>query len=356
MGDTAPDAEGGSASRLVGAIQLIGGGLEIALGVGAVGAPTGVTQVGGVILIAHGADTMVAGFRSLWNGQVSHTYTQQGGAAAARWAGASDQTAQYVGAGADFIAGVGPGVAIGVSRRLAIAGAEGASERVAVAYMHRSALEMGHNAVGIRQGGTTAWFHFAGTPTGAFEAMARAPGAKYVITELTVTAEEAARADAARRILVQSGEQAWGYLGPNCTTTSLKILQQAGIVVPAWSRTPILLHLGLRAGSEITVVGGGAAAGFGVPFLAVPGGGAPGAAGPNGSAAADSTRPLSPNAQRLLDALPTKGALTRAQVTGKTGLVGPPLYEAIQELERRGKITVTRFGMDELNIREISRR
>ncbi|MFN6999798.1 MAG: hypothetical protein ACK4ST_07165, partial [Elioraea tepidiphila] len=64
-------------SRLVGGIQVIGGGLEIALGVGGIVLPEPATTVGGVILVAHGADTVVAGFRTLWHGEVQHSYTQQ---------------------------------------------------------------------------------------------------------------------------------------------------------------------------------------------------------------------------------------------------------------------------------------
>jgi hypothetical protein len=221
--------------------------------------PSGITQVGGVILIGHGADTIVAGFRSIYSGQVQQSFTQQGATAAAKSFGASKQTAQYVGTGADLLAGVGPSIAVGAMRRLAIAGASEASERVAIAYLHRSALEMGHNAVGIRQGGVTAWFHFAGVPTGRVMAT-NAPGAKYVVTELAVTGTQAGRATTAVRAMTAVGEQKWGLMGPNCTTTALTVLKQAGIAVPVWSRSPLLLHLGVNAGAEITIVGGTAAA------------------------------------------------------------------------------------------------
>jgi hypothetical protein len=257
--DGSTPSDSGFRGHFVGVVQVVGGALEIALGAGGVVVPSGVTQVGGVILIGHGADTVIAGFRSIYSGQVQQSLTQKGAAAAAKSFGASSQTAQYVGTGADLVAGVGPGIAIGVMRRLAIAGASASSERVAIAYLHRSALEMGHNAVGIRQGGTTAWFHFAGMPTGRVVAT-HAPGAKYVVTELAVTGRQAGRAAAGARALTEAGEQKWGYLGPNCTTTALTVLKQAGIAVPVWSRSPLLLHLGLKTGAEITIVGGTAAA------------------------------------------------------------------------------------------------
>jgi hypothetical protein len=253
------DPDNHTTGHVVGAIQMVGGVLEIALGVGGVAAPTGITQVGGVILIAHGADTFLAGFRSMYYGEVSNTYTQQGATWAAKQAHASDDTAKYIGVGADFVAGVGPSIGISISRRLAIAGAERASERVAVAYLSRGALEMGHNVVGIRQGGTTAWVHFAGMPMGAVVERG-APGAEYVITEIAISTERAAAATATRQILVGSGRQAWAYLGPNCSTTTLQILRSAGIVMPAWARTPMLVNLGLNAGAEISIFGGAAAA------------------------------------------------------------------------------------------------
>src|SRR5665213_2385058 len=239
--DCMADSDSETTARVVGVVQMAGGALEIALGAGGMAAPTGVTQVGGAILIVHGADTFLAGFRSIYHGQVATTFTQQGATWAAKQAHASDTTAHYIGVGADFAAGVGPSIGIGISRRLAIAGAERASDRVVVAYLSRNAFEMGHKVVGISQGGTTAWVHFAGRPMGEIVARA-APGADYVLTELAVSSGEATRAAATRQLLVGAGEQAWGYLGPNCTTTTLRILRAAGIVVPAWSRTPALLN------------------------------------------------------------------------------------------------------------------
>jgi hypothetical protein len=154
---------GGVKHVVVGVIQVAGGALEIALGAGGVATPTGVTPVGGVILIAHGADTFIAGFRSIYSGQVQQSFTQQGASAVATQLGASPQTAQYIGTGADVVAGLGPSFTITVARKLAIASAGTASERVAVAYLNRGALELGHNAVGIQQGGgKIAWIHFFG--------------------------------------------------------------------------------------------------------------------------------------------------------------------------------------------------
>jgi hypothetical protein len=250
-------------ARAIGAMQVLGGGLEVAFGLGGLAAPTGVTQVGGIILVAHGSDTVVAGFRTLWHGQVAHSYTQQVGEGAARLAGASDGTARMVGTGVDIAAGIGPSVAVGVSRRVALAAAEEGAPRVAVAYLHRSAFEVGHNAVGVEVNGVRSWVHFAFTeaPMGQVGEMVGGPNARYVLTEVIVSGKSAARAIDVQQGLMGAGPQLWTWLGPNCTTTALDVLRGAGVMVPAWSRSPFLLSLGMRAGPEITFLGGTVGAG-----------------------------------------------------------------------------------------------
>jgi hypothetical protein len=244
------------APRAAGIFQIVGGVLEVTLGVGGVAVPEPATTVGGVILIAHGTDTIIAGFRTLWSGQVTHSLTQTGATIAAEEFGASPETARRIGIGADVVAGIGPSVAFSVTRRLAIAGAEQASHKVAVAYLHRSAMQMGHNAVGVKTGSTTAWVHFAGVPQGAVQAMGKGPNARYIITELMVNGQQAARAVKSQQSLISAGVQTWRYFGPNCTTTALHVLRQGGTVVPAWSMSPGLLHLGVKVGGEVTFMAG----------------------------------------------------------------------------------------------------
>jgi len=240
--------------RLAGALQVVGGAMEVALGIGGVAVPEPATTVGGVILIAHGSDTIIAGFRTLWSGEVTYSLTQTGATMASEGLGAPPQTARLIGTGVDLAAGIGPSISISVTRRLAIAGSEKASHRVAVAYLHRSALKMGHNAVGVKTGATTAWVHFAGVPRGAVQAMR--PNARYIITELAVNGRQAARAVKAQQALINAGVQTWRYAGPNCTTAALQVLRQSGVVMPAWSVSPGLLHLGVRAGAEVTFMVG----------------------------------------------------------------------------------------------------
>lgn len=45
-------------TRFVGGIQVIGGTLEVLLGVGGILIPEPATTAGGVILVAHGSDTI----------------------------------------------------------------------------------------------------------------------------------------------------------------------------------------------------------------------------------------------------------------------------------------------------------
>jgi len=73
-------------------------------------------------LIAHSADTFIAGFWSIHSGQVQRSFTQQGASAAATKLGASEQIAAGVGTVVDLAAGLGPGVTITVARKLAIWG------------------------------------------------------------------------------------------------------------------------------------------------------------------------------------------------------------------------------------------
>lgn len=125
-GDGSSDSSGSTWNRVVGGIQLAGGVLEGVLAVGLLltPEPTMATKVGGGVLAVHSLDTIVAGARTLWTGEVKHTLTHEAGAGAARAAGASESTAQWVGTGADIAASLGPTAAVGVSRRLAVAGAE----------------------------------------------------------------------------------------------------------------------------------------------------------------------------------------------------------------------------------------
>lgn len=203
----------------------------------------------------------MAGFGSLWYGEIQESLTKLGARAAATALCASPQTAHRIGISVDVAAGIGPSIAMSVSRRLAISGAQHSSSRIAVAYLNRSAVETGHNAVGITVYNSTAWFELIGTGATKVVRSPIGPAVKdgYVITELAVTGTQVGRALVVGNALKDAGRGTWSALGNNCTTTTLEVLKAGGVVMPAWARSPFLLYSGLRMGNVITVVGGAAA-------------------------------------------------------------------------------------------------
>ncbi len=241
------------AARGIGVLQLVGAGLEAAGGVGALAVPepTGLTKVGGVLLLGHAVDTGQTALRTIWSGEVKHTLTQQAGEAVATAAGASPETARKIGIGVDIAAGAGPSVAVAAGRRLAVTGAEeGAS--MSLAYLHRGATQIGHNAVGVASEGRTLWFDLAGKPAASFAERA-APKASYLMTEIPVAASSARTAmSTAEKLTLDLGSTVWKACGPNCATTAREVLTAGGVATPEWARTPLLLHLGVNYGYEAT--------------------------------------------------------------------------------------------------------
>lgn len=258
-------------ARLVGGVQMIGGGLEVLMGIGGAIMPEPATTIGGIILIAHGGDTLAAGFRSLFNGKVAETYTAKGAERVARVAGASNGAAEAIGIGADLAAGLGPSLAVTASRRIAMSAATLDQPRVLVAYANAKTMSklndeiafFGHNKVGVSRGSSTAWFEFAGKDNGRFMAARTTPSGKdgFVVTSLRVTSAQAERGAVAVDRLRARGQANWSVCGPNCTTTAAEVLREAGVAIPIWARTPFLLSTGVRKGGEVTVLGAGAATG-----------------------------------------------------------------------------------------------
>ncbi|KAL2802677.1 hypothetical protein BJX63DRAFT_437639 [Aspergillus granulosus] len=104
-------------NRGVGALQLIGGALEVTAGAAGMAAPTGVTQVLGAVAIVHGSDTVLTGLETLWTGEIQKTATEMIATEGAKAMGASEQTAERIGMVTDFVAGVGPSVAISLTKK-----------------------------------------------------------------------------------------------------------------------------------------------------------------------------------------------------------------------------------------------
>jgi hypothetical protein len=108
-------------TRVLAAVQLLGGGLEIIVASGALLAPepTGATKVVGAVVLLHGVDTLNAAVRTVVSCDRTATLTQTGAASIARFAGASPQTAETIGVVTDVSLGVGGPFAIGSLSRIA---------------------------------------------------------------------------------------------------------------------------------------------------------------------------------------------------------------------------------------------
>jgi hypothetical protein len=253
-------------------VQIIGGVFE-ELGAAALAItpePTMATKVGAGILGVHGVDDLYTGWQTLWTGDVHRTITYQTTFAIASSV-ASDTTANWIATGTDIAAGAGPSLAAGISRRMAISTLEEGGSSVSLAYLHRSMTEAGHTAVGINTGGTTTWFDLAGdiNVAGGVEFGTRGvPNAGYWVTTIGVDSASAERALlTAQQMSNELTPSTWTLLGNNCSTTASNVLTQAGIATgPLWSRTPMLLHIGVNYGFLISA-GVSTTTGLGANFI-----------------------------------------------------------------------------------------
>lgn len=119
-GQTPVTQEGCGIVRAFAALQLVGGGIELIIGGGALLAPEPtVTKVIGAVAVVHGLDTVQASVRTIATCGRTSTFTQQGAAAAAEGLGASPATAQTIGVVTDIGVGVGTTFAVGVLSRAA---------------------------------------------------------------------------------------------------------------------------------------------------------------------------------------------------------------------------------------------
>lgn len=276
----APPKASGWARWGVGTLQLLGGAVEVVGGfVG--GAATCVETVGGgcvvgVLAMGHGADNFTSGIGTLWSGTISQTYTARAGTATAKELGASPATAHWVGVGVDVTVGLGTSLGTGLVRQAAIEGSTESATSVTLGFLPRGPLDMGHNVVGVTrlagegedaaETATTFW-HLVGAPGQPVRYVpyvtdAAKLGEKgYVLTRIGV-APAAANEALTTTTLIPKGlvtgsgtAPMWAYLGPNCTTTAAQVLRSAGVAVPAYARTPMLLYAGVNYGwAPVTVV------------------------------------------------------------------------------------------------------
>jgi hypothetical protein len=97
---------------------LVGGGIELIVGGGALIAPEPtVTKVVGVVVLTHGIDTVQSSIRTIVSCNRTATFTQLGATSAAEQFGASPQTAQTIGVVTDIGIGVGGSFAVGALTR-----------------------------------------------------------------------------------------------------------------------------------------------------------------------------------------------------------------------------------------------
>lgn len=92
-------------TRATGALQAGSGVVQMAAGAVGIAAPTGVTQVLGVVAVVHGADDAATGLTQLWTGGVQQTLTEQAATAASTALGATPELAANIGSSVDMFAG-----------------------------------------------------------------------------------------------------------------------------------------------------------------------------------------------------------------------------------------------------------
>jgi len=233
-------------TRPLGGLKMVGGALETVAGGGLVAAGVATSEVGvgvpiaigGGVVAAHGVDTMVSGWRTLWSGQDVDTFTSQGLQAA----GMERRTANLVDAGIGVVGSLGSSAG---TRALTASG-----EVASVSVAFRTGTPVGHNMVGVTTQSGTQWSHLVvdGARTtevsgarvllegNAVVTAGRAPSAAYSVVTVPVTAARAEAAlEAANALRGPAG--AYSYLGNNCATYAADVMRAGGVSTP-WFTTP----------------------------------------------------------------------------------------------------------------------
>lgn len=139
-----PDSCG--VTRVFAAIQLVGGGIELIIGGGALLAPEPtVTKVVGAVALAHGIDTLQSSIRTIATCNRTATFTQLGATSAAEQFGASPQTAQTIGVVTDVGVGVAGTFAVGALSKAA----PGAAQFVHLTNADSAAAIRGSQTLGL---------------------------------------------------------------------------------------------------------------------------------------------------------------------------------------------------------------
>ncbi len=101
-------------NRVFGTLGAIGSAVEVSAGAILIGTPTGVSQVAGVFLVAHGADQAQRSVRMVVTGQSERSGLSYLAGGAAELLGADPKTAELIGEGTDFTVNIGVGMAFTV--------------------------------------------------------------------------------------------------------------------------------------------------------------------------------------------------------------------------------------------------
>ena len=113
--------------RIAPTIQTVGGVMET--GAGAAMVATGVGAVPGAVLVAHGADTTVAGARGMYSGEAKQTLTKQG----VTYVTGSETAGTVVDVGLPIVAGVAGGILVARQKAAQAAAAKAAAAETAAA-------------------------------------------------------------------------------------------------------------------------------------------------------------------------------------------------------------------------------
>ncbi|KAI95293.1 FhaB [Rhodomicrobium udaipurense JA643] len=146
------DAGGDWMTRGLGALQAVGGVLEVVGGVAGaiITSETGVGAVVGGAVALHGIDDIQAGLRTAFSGQSTETFTQAATTDAAKALGASPEVAMGLGIGVDLVAG---GI-VGGGGKAAVKGAGLIDDAARLANKADDAARLAGNADDAAKAGT----------------------------------------------------------------------------------------------------------------------------------------------------------------------------------------------------------
>ena len=290
-------------TRFFGGLRLVGGVLETVAGGGLIAAgvvtsPTGIGAVagvgGGLIVGAHGLDTIQAGARQLWTGQHTDSLTSTGLQAL----GVSKPVANIVDAGISVVGTLGAS-AITRAPTVVTAVAEGGAtvEAVttaapAITVVLRPALGAGHNYVAVTTADNiTTWSHLAvdattrsgplvtggtsfveGIETADMARRLSGPLTTSVTVPVSGAEASAALATVNRAIQVTeaggtAGYGSYGLVTNSCSTYAASVLNAGGVATPgitsplvnltaAALRAPAVMQPVTTAGTLISVTTG----------------------------------------------------------------------------------------------------